>query len=231
MENYLVSLCNLYDLKRKLNIELLGIGEEEFRRIIDGLEAANADKIKAVRRIVANMDLLMELKTFCYVNRESKEGGKDDLDTSAIAVKRFFRNISLFVKKHFGEEVEFDSFRIAYDDIDRKVNISHLYALLIQEGIQYNMDIQANKYMVAKDRELTLFSSKLREWTEKESTVESVSRYLVNKSAENAKRNLDNLASNIQRYYSIHKEESCAAFTGKFWISMLWIQRLRFQTN
>lgn len=207
LENYLVSLCNLYDLKRKLNIELLGIGEEEFRRMIDGLEAANADKIKAVRRIVANMDLLMELKTFCYVNKESKEGGKDDLDISAIAVKRFFRNISLFVKKHFGEEVEFDSFRIAYDDIDKEVCISHLYALLIQEGIQYNMDIQANKYMVAKDRELTLFSSKLREWTEKESTVESVSRYLVNKSAENAKRNLDNLASNIQRYYSIHKEE------------------------
>ena len=79
--------------------------------------------------------------------------------------------------------------------------------LFRSEGIQYNMDIQANKYMVAKDRELTLFSSKLREWTEKESTVESVSRYLVNKSAENAKRNLDNLASNIQRYYSIHKEE------------------------
>lgn len=207
LENYLVSLCNLNDLKRKLNLELLGVDEEESKKIIADMETLNMDKIEAARRIVTNVDLLIEFKEFCFMNRESKEGGKDDFETSVIVVRRFFRNISQFVKEHFHVEVEFDSFSTDYDGIVKEISVSHLYALLIQEGIEYNSDIQANKNMAMKDGELTRFAGKLRERTEKEIPVEPVSRYFVNRSAENAKKNLDNLASNIQRYYSIHKEE------------------------
>lgn len=207
LENYLVSLCNLRVLYDKLNMDLLGVGEEEFEKIISGMEALNSDKVDAARKIAANMDSAIGLKEFCIKHKESKAGGKDEVGTSEIAVGKFFKNAGQYVKENFGDEVRFDSFAIDCDGVKRKINISHLYALLVQNGVKYSDDMQRNTNAAVKERELSLFAAKLRERTEKETVVEPVSSFLKNKSADNARKNLDNLASNIRRYYSMHREE------------------------
>ena len=51
------------------------------------------------------------------------------------------------------------------------------------------------------------FASKLRNRTEPGLSLERVSSYLITKTAKNAKENMDSLASNIQRFYTIHGEE------------------------
>lgn len=211
LENYLVALCNLRVLYRKLNMELLGVEREEFDSIISKIEADNIEKIEAARLIIANIDLLMELKEFCYKNRASKEGiregDRDDLKVSETAVDRFFRNVNLFVENHFHKTVKFDPFVINYDGMRRVISISRLYAQLIREGIQHPVNAKRDENGVNKEEELVRFATKLRERTDKYFPLEVVSSYLINKTAENIKRQLERLASNIQRYYSIHRDE------------------------
>lgn len=211
LENYLVALCNLKGLYRKLNLELLGVGQEEFNSIISRIEADNIEKVEAVRMIIANVDLLMELKEFCFKNKSSKEGikegGRDDAEVSEMAVDRFFRNVSLFVENQFHKKVKFDSFMIDYDGIRREINISRLYAQLISVGMSYYVNAQKDANGVIKEEELMIFAAKLRERANRRISLEIVSSYLINKTAENIKRQLDKLASNIQRYYSIHGDE------------------------
>lgn len=211
LENYLVALCNLRALYRKLNLELLGVEQGEFDSIIARFEADNIEKIEAVRMILANVDLTMELKEFRFQNRSSKEGIKegdrDDLEVSEIAITRFFRNVSLFVENHFQKTVKFDPFIIEWDEIGRNIYISRLYARLIRQGMLYHANIKKNANGVIKEEELRIFVDRLRERTYKEIPLETVSRYLINKTAENIKKQLDRLASNIQRYYSMHREE------------------------
>ena len=54
---------------------------------------------------------------------------------------------------------------------------------------------------------LAFCAEKLRNRSGSVNSLEKVSAYLVTRTAQNAKKNMDNLASNIQRYYSIHIEE------------------------
>ena len=58
-----------------------------------------------------------------------------------------------------------------------------------------------------REEMVTAFASKLRSRVKKVNEIEKVSQYLVNKTAENTEKNMNNLASNIQRYYSLHGEE------------------------
>ena len=58
-----------------------------------------------------------------------------------------------------------------------------------------------------REEQIKEFASKLRIRNGENLSLEKVSTYLVTKNAQNAKKNMDNLASNIQRYYSIHIEE------------------------
>lgn len=161
--------------------------------------------------IIANVDLLMELKEFCFKNKSSregiKEGGRDNVEVSEMAVDRFFRNVSLFVENQFHKKVKFDSFMIDYDGIRREINISRLYAQLISVGMSYYVNAQKDTNGVIKEEELMIFAAKLRERANRRISLEIVSSYLINKTAENIKRQLDRLASNIQRYYSIHGDE------------------------
>lgn len=211
LENYLVSLCNLRAMYYKLNMELLGVAEKEFDGMISVIETSNGEMIEAVRRIIANVDLAMELKEFCFQNKNSKEGigegSRDDLEISMIVIDRFFRNVSLFVEKHFERKIKFDLFIIDYNGVKREINISRLYAHLIREGVKYHDSVKLNVNGVSKAEELRKFAARLQERTDKEISLEPVSRYLVNKTADNMKKQLDKLASNIQRYYSTHREE------------------------
>lgn len=58
-----------------------------------------------------------------------------------------------------------------------------------------------------KEKMVKEFASRLREKSASELPLANVVTYMVSKTARNAKNHLDNLASNIQRYYSMHVEE------------------------
>lgn len=211
IENYLVSLCNLKSLYHKLNMELLGVEEEEFNRIISKIEAFNMEKIEAIRWIIANVDLTMEFKEFCSQNRGSKEGtgegNRDDLEISVTAIDRFFRNASLFVENHFHKKVKFDPFIVDNGKPGRAIRVSRLYAQLIREGMMYHAGSKKNANSMIKQEELRIFVARLRERINEDIPVEAVSSYMTKRTAENTKKQLDRLASNIQRYYSIHSDE------------------------
>ena len=97
-------------------------------------------------------------------------------------------------------------------------SISNIYALLVQAGVEesggYTENPESsenfdNKEIDEKELERLVreFAAKLRERTEEILPLEKVSSYLITKTAQNAKKQMDILASNIQQYYSIHTEE------------------------
>lgn len=161
--------------------------------------------------IISNIDIAMEFREFCSNNSGIKESGeKDDIGKTQEIVNRFFRNTEKFLKQYFGIELEkLNCLRLAYDDDRTEISISHLYALMVQAGVEENARKTANTGQIDENRENIVkdFAAKLRDRSGSGNLLEKVSTYLVTKTAQNAKKNMDNLASNIQRHYSINSEE------------------------
>ncbi|MFQ9879757.1 MAG: hypothetical protein ACLRW4_15465 [Ruminococcus sp.] len=73
LENYIIGICSLESLYKKLNIEILGISKEDFQKVIRRIENDNSNKIHAFRTIFSNIDLIMRFHEYCWKNRQSKE--------------------------------------------------------------------------------------------------------------------------------------------------------------
>ena len=207
LENYMVSLCNLRSLYEKVNMEPLGISKQEFDRFIDKLEDYNKDIITVFRNIVTNTDLAMDFKEYCSNKKNShEEGEKDEEGRTKAVVERFFKNVRKFAEKYLGvgSQMDFDIFVMGYDNNGNRtsVKISNLYGLLVQAAIR-NLDMMEMNAISNKSKEqVYIFASKLRDRTNIDISIKKVSSFLKNKSAQNAKLNMDNLANNIQQYYS-----------------------------
>lgn len=208
LENYIVSLCDLESLFDKANMEYLGIEQEEFQEIIEEIQESNREMIGSVRKIVTNVDLALSFKEHCSKKKEIKERGvKSALGKSETAVKIFFNNAREFIKDSLQIELkDMAHLDLQYDDDKTSINISYLYAMLIQEG-EKEEDNFPKKERKDKEGLVKEFAAKLRERTKTELPLEKVSTYLKTKTAKRAKSQMDNLASNIQRYYSMHGEE------------------------
>lgn len=212
LENYMVGLCNLTSLYDKINLGLLGVERQEFDKFIDKIETYNKDIIDAFRKILMNVDMALEFKEYCQENRNSREGGsKDEVGRTKAAVDQFFRNVENFMKKcgEGDKSIKFHPLILQCDEDGNKkeVDISQLYSLLVQE-FEYNMENNPmNMNQKKKEKAMQLFVSKLQDRMVYKTPAYTVSTYLRNKSVENAKTNMDHLASRIQRYYSKHQEE------------------------
>lgn len=218
LENYMVSLCNLTSLYEKINMEILGIEKSEFDKFIDNIETHNKDIIDAFRKILTNIDLALKFKEYCQDHRDSKEGGsKDEVGKTKATVDKFFRNVENFIDIYLakpGEDkpLKLHTLILPCDEGNnqREINISQLYGLLVQASLKNLESIQINTINDRKNEEMQSFNTKLRERVDFEIPLRTVSSYLKNKTAENAKINMDILASNIQRYYSKCREEVLA---------------------
>lgn len=205
LENYMVALCNLRSLYEKINMELLGIERLEFDKFINSIEMHNKDTIDAFRKILSNVDLALKFKEYCQEHRDSKEGGaKDEVRKTKAAVDKFFKNVESFMGKYVEEHsddklIRFHTLILQYDEAGnkREIDVSQMYGLLVQASLNNGR----------KGEEMQNFISKLRKRVDFDTPLRSVSTYLVKKTAENAKVNMDNLASNIQRYYSKYTGE------------------------
>lgn len=211
LENYIVGLCNLTSLYEKINMEALGVEREEFDKYVHNVEINNKDTIEAFREILTNIDLAMKFKEYCYEHRKNKEGYKDEVERTEAIVDSFFGNVEKFMKKYgcIDEQIKLHPQILQYgrQESKKEVNISHLYGLLVQASMQNIQNEQMNTNYARKGEAVKEFLSKLKEKSDYEIPQKVVSTYLRNKSAKNVKNNMDNLASNIQRYYSHHVGE------------------------
>lgn len=207
LENYMVSLCNLKYIYRKVNMELLGIEWDEFCKIADRLEKLNSTRIEAFRSIFTNVDLISPFWNQCYENRQSKESGeKDERIRTIVVVERFFRNIDNFLLNYFGYSTEgkLNTFIIESLNGERiEINISALYADLMQDSI----DNIANKLSMEKQNHLSKILTKLYDPIYADTSKRKAASFLKTKTAENAKRNMDNLLHSIKQYYVKHPEK------------------------
>ena len=207
LENYMVGLCNLNGLYEKINMEVLGVERQEFDIFVKSIEEYNRDVIKVFRKILTNIDLAVKFKEYCYEHGKSKEGGaKDEVGRTKVAVDRFFDNIEKFMKKYGGVDgqVKIYPHILQYDEKGnkREVDIGQLYGLLVQASVQNFQGEEKNEKHAEMGRAAQGFLSKLRGEGDVENSRKTVSTHLRNKSAKNAKINMDNLASNIQKYTS-----------------------------
>lgn len=211
LENYIISLCSLERIYDKVNMDCLGVDKYEFGSIIKSIQELNKEVIEAFRMMVTNIDIALAFTDYCFKRRNIKDGGyKDDLQRTQAAVNIFFRNVSSFMSEHFGiHDVKFDCLELETDGVRKKISISHLYALLVQGSVKESAELLKDNWPLngKKEEMVKEFASKLREKSAFELPLEKVVLYMVTKTAENAKKNLDNLASNIQRYYSMHLDE------------------------
>lgn len=205
IENYIVSLCDLDSIYEKVNMEYLGISKEKdddkFNEIMKEIRESNEEVIEICRKIAVNTDVAMELLDFCSERKNIKDGGtKSELERHIMAGDIFFRNVNDFVEKYLEKESgNIGILNFTYDEGELNIIISHIYAKLLEAAAVENM--------MSRDEMVKTFNAKLHKRAEEVPELERVSRYFVTKTAKNAEANMSNLASNIQRYYSLHRDE------------------------
>lgn len=211
IENYIISLCNIESIFKKVNMDYLGINSEEFKKFTIKIQEFNKKAIEAFKVIITNIDVAMEFKEFCKKRRGIKESGnKNEKERTQETVDRFFKNAEDFFIQYLGIQVEkLNYLKLEYDDEVREINISYLYGSLVQASTEWNAGYLADSVDIERKKEdmVKEFASKLRDRKGDGSGKEKVSTYLITKTAQNAKKNMDNLAYNIQQYYSVHTDE------------------------
>ena len=220
LENYIVGLCSLDSIYDKVNMGYLGVSTEDLKEIFDEIRESNKEVIEFFRKIVSNVDAAMQFKEYCSRQKGITESGsKNDVERTQEAVNKFFRSAEKFAKDYLAvEPVKLNILNLKYDSGKSKIDISNIYALLVRAGVEesggYTENPESsenfdNKEIDEKELERLVreFAAKLRERTEEILPFEKVSSYLITKTAQNAKKQMDILASNIQQYYSIHTEE------------------------
>ena len=211
IENYIVSLCDLNSIYEKVNMEYLGISKAEFDTVMEEIVTGKEKVIEICRWISVNTDVAMELIEYCSSKRAIKEEGiKSELARSQMAVDIFFKNASDFAKEYFGEKLDgVESLKLAYNKDKEIIEISRTYALLVEAALQEREpNVLMSRDEKKREEMVEVFAAKLMYRVEKVPELERVSKYFVTKTAKNAEVNMSNLASNIQRYYSLHRDEN-----------------------
>ena len=65
LENYLIGICSLESLYKKINIDILGVSKEEYKTIIDRIEQLNIEIVQTFRTIFSNIDFIMRFQEYC----------------------------------------------------------------------------------------------------------------------------------------------------------------------
>ena len=219
MENYIVGLCDLGQIYDKVNMEMLGIKWEEYENFFINIENNNREKIAVFRMIFTNIDLIGEFYDYCLNYRDVKEGGeKDDHGRTVAVVNRFFRNVERFLIEYLDIRIREKLSELVVEDQQgqkRIIDISELYADLFLEYDKEWMKTNGKEQEKEKIEEDKSYEEIMKQLNESllftispEEPVLSVSGYLINRTAQNAKANLDNLIHNIRRYYGINAEKN-----------------------
>ncbi|MBU5481556.1 hypothetical protein [Blautia sp. MSJ-19] len=207
LENYIVGICSLESLYKKLNIEILGVSKVEFQKVADKIENDNFNKIQAFRTIFSNIDLIMRFHEYCWKNRQSKEGGsKDERGKTRAVVDQFFRNIERFYREYINEDFREKLNNLVLRDSDGEevvISISELYAELLQRSIEESISYEENQ----KQNKVKKMMDSLKFEILPNEPLQSVSTYLINKSSDNVMKNVRNMLHNMKCYQLKHEDE------------------------
>lgn len=212
MENYIIGLCNPAMMYTKINMDMLGITWNEYNDIFTKILNENKEKIAAFQTIFTNMDLIYEFYDYCYRYRETKEGGeKDEHGKTRAVVDRFFHNAEHFLREYLNITLEGKLNELIMENMEgekRIINISELYADIFDKFADSIKEEKKNQHESEDKREQILqdLSKQLHSAVSYETAEMPVSAYLIKKSAQNVKKNLDNLVYNIRRYFGKPRE-------------------------
>lgn len=203
LENYLIGICSLESLYKKINIDILGVSKEEYKTIIDRIQQLNIEIVQTFRTIFSNIDLIMRFQEYCAdkKRKQSKESGeKREFKRTKAVVDQFFRNVEHFCKDYIKKDFKAQlNCLILQDSKGKQVvfDISEVYGGFVQKRIEEfvsNLERQ-------KEEQVRKLTERLNRQMVKIEPLQSVSTYLVNKSPKNAKKNIENLLHNIKCYY------------------------------
>ena len=203
LENYLIGICSLESLYKKINIDILGVSKEEYKTIIDRIEQLNIEIVQTFRTIFSNIDFIMRFQEYCAdkKRKQSKESGeKREFKRTKAVVDQFFRNVEHFCKDYIKKDFKTQlNCLILQDSKGKQVvfDISEVYGGFVQKRIEEfvsNLERQ-------KEEQMRKLTERLNRQMVKIEPLQSVSTYLVNKSPKNAKKNIENLLHNIKCYY------------------------------
>lgn len=207
VENYIVGLCDLHKIYDKVNMEMLGVGREEFNAVADKIEKYNRENILCAREIVSNMDVILDIKDYCVKNRKYKSKATDEMDRSCKLTDKYFNNIKKYMQSYDmqGQNAELQIFKLG-ENQEQWISVSYVYAQLIEVAAKYYVHQQYEENKAEKLEQE--FRDKLMGVSQVKSDKEFyVASFIKNGTAENMKNNLEKLAENIQRYIGIKNEK------------------------
>ena len=208
LENYLVGLSNLDVLCDKINIDYLGIKEEEYKEIIEELKRDNRNSIRCTREIISNVDIALGLKAYCTKYKDYRKATKNAVERSRRLVETFFINVQRYMAQ-CGIECDSEEF-LNFSVGEVKIDVGELYADLFELSVQNEPLRRQLEEEREIDQSVLEFRRKITEipkdWNPENYVEYHVSSSLRNFSAENMKINLDNFASSISQYIGAYKK-------------------------
>ena len=226
LENYIIGICSLEKLYKKLNIEILGISKDEFQKVVYRIEKDNCNKIQVFRTIFSNVDLIMRFLEYCQKDNQSKESGiKDERGKTRAVVDRFFRNAEHFYREYIDKNFEEKLNNLILRDSDGEeavINISELYADLLQRSIEESVSFEEKK----KQEKVKKMVDSLGFEVSPDEPLQNVSTYLINKSPENVLKNVESMIHNMKHYQVRHKNEKLEEDNADFKMLRDYYQRV-----
>lgn len=200
MENYIVNICNIKDLYYKINMTKLGIEVEEFNKIAEIIENENKDLINCMKKIISNIDLVLEIKEYCKEHNDYKEAtGSRNKEIANM----FLYNIYDYMQKQ--------GIKIGLDDKEQivqlkipgrrnPIDVGEMYSYFIECGIEYRGNGKEQKILNQKYEELMKKYEEIisgDNYLYKGKGIQKFSSYFKNMTAKNVKTNLEKMAANI----------------------------------
>ncbi len=206
LENYIVALFNIDSILEKVNFEALGAGSE-IKNYIEVIKDCNKEGIQFMREIISNLDIVTSILDYCRSNADVKSGSENETNRTEKLVRKFFENMIKYMEQ-YGVQCDILSLTDFSLSKDKKINVCKLYAILTD--IVKTYEETTNKVNREGERLMLEFREKLKvtpfpeQW---DTHSQKASSYLKTATAANAKKNLEYLAANIQRYIGENKKE------------------------
>lgn len=212
VENYIANLTSLHDLYDIANLELLGITRKEINKILSAMKEENTKLIEQSRLIAVNVDLSMQVISYCGKHGDYKEAASGDRTYKLI--RRFFDNISKYLKKNEIGEINFSEFWIPTSINEQGevldgacIDICKVYAKIFEaeENILrgqpsdtiYGGISMTDGQMLKRDFAQQIENIAPRDYTGK---IYKIPRSLRNRTSGYVKEVLENIANGVQKY-------------------------------
>lgn len=224
LENYIVSLCNINYIYEKVNMDILGVTEEEYIDLAKKIESLNEKSIKCARIIATNVDLSTSLRNHCFRHRDYKESGKTELGRSIKLTEKFLKNVVNFMNQ-YDVDIELDDLKYIKYEFEEgliiKISVSELYGKLIEACLEDVKTQQILGVQLKKEEQIKQFKNKICNDRNiiGEVDYKKLLQYLKNRNAKRIKELLDSYAETLNAY-RVKSKGSIGGFSVEDWCDL-----------